>query len=413
MTRARIVSRRVRDARLPGVKRCVLLLAMLAMPAHAEDIVAYQAEGDAPASGTDARVMALDEAFANAVTTALGELVAADVRTARKGELDKEIVGRARLWVAKFSVTKDETVDGRRQLTVSVRVDRDKLRARLGELDVATKEAAAATLAPTTDTAAPATRTATVLLRLLTPAGIRADYGASAEQELPGLVALTNLLRTNGFAVRRAPAAGPAASGDSDLPLSDEEADALATEAKADVVAIAGVKVGASVPVRGLPTTASLVTAHLRVFDRRDKKLVGYASATAGAQGDDPGYAIDRALLAAATDVLPPAPTKLGQAASYRGEDTPISEPGIVLVRLPARTPLSMVLLEQKYLAGAKGVRAATLRRMSPAGWVIGVATNEPIEQVARIAKKAPASDTNASVKIVGDIVEVTLSGAL
>ena len=31
--------------------------------AAAEDIVAYQAEGDAPASGADARTMALDEAM--------------------------------------------------------------------------------------------------------------------------------------------------------------------------------------------------------------------------------------------------------------------------------------------------------------------------------------------------------------
>jgi hypothetical protein len=38
--------------------------------------------------------------------------------------------------------------------------------------------------------------------------------------------------------------------------------------------------------------------------------------------------------------------------------------------------------------------------------------TGEPIEQIARVAKKAPSTDTSASVKIVGEIVEVTLSGA-
>jgi hypothetical protein len=109
---------------------------------------------------------------------------------------------------------------------------------------------------------------------------------------------------------------------------------------------------------------------------------------------------------------MPQQPSKLGQAGSFHGDDAPIGEPGVVLVRLPARTPLATVLLEQKYLAGAKGVRAATLRRMSPSGWVIGVATAEPIEQVARIAKKAPSSDTQASVKIVGEIVEISLTGA-
>jgi hypothetical protein len=382
---------------------------LAATSAFAEDVVAYQAEGDAPSSSSDARVMALDEAFANAVQSALSDLVSAETRTARKAELDKELVGRARLWVAKFSVTKDETIEDRRELTVSVRIDRDKLRARLGELGITVKEAGAGG----GDTAAAAAaRTATILLRVMTPAGIRADYGAAAEKDVPGLTALTTVLRTSGFAVRRAPAAGPAPTGDTELPMSDEEAAALANEAKADVVAIAGVKVGQAVPVRGRATTGALVTAHVRIVDRKENRVVGQGVATAGAAGADAGYAIDRALAGAAADVLPPATEKLSAAGAFAGADAPVTEPGIVLVRLPARTPYASVLLEQKFLAGAKGIRAATLRRLSPAGWVIGVATTEPVEQIARIAKKAPSTDTTAAVKIVGEIVEVTLSGA-
>ena len=69
------------------MSRCVLLAALIASttPAYAEDVVAYQTEGDAPASGADSRTMALDEAFANAVTTAMSELVEPAIRTARKG----------------------------------------------------------------------------------------------------------------------------------------------------------------------------------------------------------------------------------------------------------------------------------------------------------------------------------------
>jgi hypothetical protein len=83
----------------------------------------------------------------------------------------------------------------------------------------------------------------------------------------------------------------------------------------------------------------------------------------------------------------------------------------VVLVRLSSKTPYGLVLAEQRYLAGAKGVRAAALRRLSPAGWVIGVATGDPIERVAQIAKKPPAADASSAVKIVGDVVEVTLTG--
>jgi len=329
------------------------------------------------------------------------------VRSARKGELDREIVGRARIWVAKFTVTRDETSDGRRQLTVSVKIDRDKLRARLAELNIATKAGPAA---PSQE--APNARTSTILLRIAAPRSVRADYGQSADASLPGVSTLTTALRNAGYAVRRAPASGPAPRADGELPLSDDEADALANEAKADTMMIAGVTVGAAVPVRGLPATASLVTARVRMVDRKDRKAIGQGSGTAAARGDDLAYAVDRALAAAATDVFPPPATKLAQASAFHGDDTPAAEPGIVLVRLPPSTPLGMVLTEQKFLAGAKGIRSATMRRLSPAGWVIGVATSEPVEQVARIAKRPPATDTFVAVKIVGEIVEVTMSGS-
>jgi len=373
--------------------------------ARADDVVAYQAEGDAPASAADARTMALDEAFATAVSTALAELVPADVRTARKGELDKEVVGRARLWVAKFSVTKDETVEDRRELTVSVRIDRDKLRARLDDLGVATKSVATVPGAETGGETAAPVKTVTVLMRVKSPNGLQATYGNEANPELPAAVALNNMLRAQGYAVRKAPTTG-SASGE----LSDDVADALAASAKADSFAIAEVAVGTSVPVRGRAGSASLVTAQVKLVERANNRVVGQGTGNAASLGD--GYAINRALSFALADVAPPALARLGQAGAFSGDDAPIAEPGVVLVRLPARTSLSMVLLEQKYLAGAKGVRAASLRRLSPGGWVIGVATSEPVEQVARIAKKAPATDTSASVKIVRDIVEVTLSGS-
>jgi hypothetical protein len=393
----------------------VLVLVMacqlaLGARARAEDLVAYQTDGVAPAASADARMMALDEAFGRAAASALADLVSPDVRAARKAELDREIVGRARLWVNKFTVTRDDTHEGRRELAVSVRIDRDKIRARLTELGVATRDAGGE--APDGVPGEPAARTATVLLRVATPAGVRAGYGQNADKDVPGLATLTKRLRDAGFAMRRAPATGPAARAEGTLPLGDDEADALADAAKADVVAIAGVTVGDRVPVRGQSIEAQLVTAHVRVVDRKDGKAVGQATAIAAVRTGDPDHAIERALLAAAGDVLPPVPTRLAVGGAFFGDDTPIAEPGVVLVRLPARTPFSLVLAEQRYLSGAKGVRAASLRRLSPAGWVIGVVTKESIDQIARIAKKPPATDTHAAVKIVGEVIEVTLSGA-
>jgi hypothetical protein len=193
--------------------------------------------------------------------------------------------------------------------------------------------------------------------------------------------------------------------------IDDGAAAQLAEQAKADEALVAGVTVGAFVPVRGQVQPAALVSAKVRMLDHG--KAVAQGTAIAAARGEDGvAYAVDRAVTLAVADVLPPVPQKLGPAGSFTGDDTPISEGGIVLVRMPSKTPFGMVLEEQRYLAGAKGVRAASLRRLSPAGWVIGVATDQSLEKVAAIAKKPPATDTYAAVKIIGDVVEVTLSGA-
>ncbi|HEX8112533.1 MAG TPA: hypothetical protein VF516_32605, partial [Kofleriaceae bacterium] len=120
----------------------------------------------------------------------------------------------------------------------------------------------------------------------------------------------------------------------------------------------------------------------------------------------------DRGLLAAAADVLPQPGQGLAQAQTFTGDDTPVVEPGVVLVRLARTTPWPMVQAELKHLIGARGVSHATLRRVSPAGWVIGVATSDSIDRIASIVKKPPAADTTVSVKIVGDLIEAALSGA-
>lgn len=381
------------------------VVAALATSARAEDVATYEVEGNADVSNRDPRVAALDEAFARAVTLALGELVAPDVHAAHKAELDREVVARARLWVARFSVKQDRTSNERRQLDVTVRVDRDKVRDKLAELQIPTMTAGEASRG----------RSVTLLLRVTQPRGVRASYGAAAEKELPGLAALASTLRGRGLDVKRAPAAGPAARGEGELPLADADAEALAAEAKADLAAIAGVTVGAPVAVRGLATDGVLVTAHVRLLERRGRTVIGQGMATVAARGAEPAVvqlAIERALVGAASDVLPPPRQALSHAGGFTGDDTPASEPGVVLVRLAPKTPWGMVAAEQKYLAGARGVSRAVLRRLSPGGWVIGVSTTESVARIAQIARKPPATDTAVKVRVNGEIVEVSMSGA-
>jgi hypothetical protein len=386
----------------------VFVLALGARPsvARAEDLAVYETSGEADAAG-NARVAALDDAFGRAVGQALAELVGAEARKAHRAARGEHILGRARLWVARFTVTRDETADGRRQLTVTVRIDRDKLRARLGELDIATAEAVE-------QPAASGGPSAVILIRVADPEGVRASFGPRAEKDPPGLGALAGALRGGGMAIRRAPATGPAPRPDGDLPLDDATADSLAGEVRADVAAIAGVSVGEPVLARGVAAPAVLVTAHVRLVEG-GRKVLGQGTAAVAARGSEPAVieaAIDRALVAAAADVVPPGKQELARGQGFTGDDTPVAEPGVVLVRLAPKTPWGLVAAELKWLAGAKGVRLAAIRRASPSGWVIGVTTSESVERIAQIARKPPASGTSAKVKVVGEIVEVSLAGA-
>ena len=390
---------------LAAVVACVLVAA--SARAHAEDVVAYQADGDADARAPDARIEALDQAFGKAVSQALGDLVDPEVRRQSKPVLDRELIGRARLWVTKFTVTREAVADERKQVSVSVRVDRDKVRARLAELNIATRA--------TGDAPSVSAVPAIVLRRVVTPEGVHANFGLAAEREVTGLAALSSALRRANMTIKRASASGPAVKPDGELPIDDDTAEALAAEVKADIVAIASVAIGAPVPLRGIDASGVLITARVRVVDRKQHKALGQGNVVTATRGTDPGvvgYSVDRALATALMDVLPQPAQRLPQAQAFTGSDTPVGEPGIVLVRLARSTPWGMVQSEIKHLLGARGVTRATLRHVSPAGWVIGVATGESIDRIATIVKKPPAADTTGSVRIVGDIVEVALSGA-
>src|SRR6185436_16598999 len=143
---------------------------------------------------------ALDEAFARAVAQAIGDLVEPEVRRQSKPVIDRELIGHARLWVAKFTVTREAVADDRKQLSVSVRVDCDKVRARLAELNIATRATGHAPAAG----AVPAI----VLLRVVTPDGVHANFGLAAEKEVTGLAALSSVLRRANMTVKRATASG-------------------------------------------------------------------------------------------------------------------------------------------------------------------------------------------------------------
>ena len=87
------------------------------------------------AGASDARTRALDAAFASAVTEAVADLAGKAART-QGAAVDREIVKRARRFVASFAVTAERPGADQLELDVDVRIDHDKVRARLLELGV-------------------------------------------------------------------------------------------------------------------------------------------------------------------------------------------------------------------------------------------------------------------------------------
>ncbi len=417
---ARPGTKRARAAGRRGAWVAVLVL-LAASPAAAEEL-SFTVPGSAASDAADPRVAALDEAFAAATREALAELIERGERTRRRAELDREVVARARLWVASYRVARDRTEGERRVLEVVVKIHRDKLVARLGELGVPVVAepgpgaGPGAGDGPATPAAGPARR-ATALIRVTTPAGVVASYGRAAAVDVPGLAPLTVALRASGLEVVPAPATGPAPRTGGELPLDDDSARALAGDARAELAVVVGASAGAAARVRGSGATASLATARLRIVDRAGV-VIGEGGAAAGAYvgaGADgaavPGLAAATAVTLALADARP-APATTGPAAGPAVVG-PVARAGEVLVQLHGDQTLSWrwVGAVRDELTARKAV--VSVRRLSGVGVTLAVRTTDAPAALARALRGLEARSPGASVRTraVGVRVEVSISG--
>ena len=386
----------------------VLALVAAAGPAAAEDVATYETAGAADAAAADARTHALDVAFAAAVRSALSEVVPAAELGRRRDELERQIVARARLWVASFKVVNQSTEGGRLRLTAAVRIDRERVRAKLTELGVPLLPAA-----PTPPPIA-APRAATVLMRVINPGGVTATYGAGASAEIPASEAVTGVVQATGMSVVAAPSSGAAARPDGDLPLDDAAARALATEAGAQVAVIVSVSIEGTGPVRASRQTGALAQARVRVLGA-DGTLLGEGSARGGAYAGSEVPAANGALTrAAALAVAAALPAPGGGVA---GAPPPPAPPppltagkGEVLVRVRGTTSWNAIAALRQQLATTAGVQRVRVGRLSADEVVLAVATGQRADRVAAAARATP--DLRARVINEDGVVEVLLAGA-
>ncbi|MBP9085238.1 MAG: hypothetical protein KBG15_03930 [Kofleriaceae bacterium] len=397
-----------------------------AMPGGAvadDDFDDLTVEADADAGASDARVVALDAAFANAVKQSVESLADRTQIAAKRVDYDKEIVGRARLWVASFSVTSDQVIDGRRRLAVKVRIDQRKLGLRMQQLGIiqtlpdgngdGSMPGAGASVATVEGDSV------TLLARALSPTQVRANYGASAGR-LPEFDGFKAALAARGYRWRPTPAAGPAATRAGAIPLNDSAALAFAGDAKADSALIVGLDVSAPTAIRGAVGDYVVAHARARWLHRKsgnaivDLQRTVLRSTVAGA-GDDAnqaGYQVIGDIVVALQAAT--APPRSAAAAPLMARDVPavVADEGHVAVLVGRAAPVAVVAALLKALAAQSGNGDVALAQLSPAGYVITITTKQSPSKIAGQIRKIMIPERTISADVKGNIVRAMVSAA-
>jgi hypothetical protein len=389
------------------VKRLVLAVAMLlwlGASAWADDVVTYRTSGAAPGDSADdkvARTTALDEAFKDATRRALDDLAAPDAVAKKAGDVETEVVRRARLWVSSFKVVQQTYKNGSLTVQVDVKIDTAKMRDRLVELGV---EVGGGTTVPPPDRS-DSPRTVTLLLRVTTVEGAIATYGADQSDRVPGAADAETTLGRRGLSTLGAPATGAAARAGEGLPLSDDDARRYGSDVGAMIVVIAGVEQGAPGPVRGAKGVACLSRAHVRVVAVATGAVVGEAQTARGATGTGAAQVSAEATRTALLEAIALAVPRVDPVESGPALALPAAKDGEVLVRVRGATGAQTAAVET-YLSGAQGVKSVRLRRLG-AGEVVLSVRGQRAERVGALVRGA--ADLGAKARVDGDAVEVTL----
>lgn len=373
----------------------VALAALRATPALAGEQV-VEVDGAAATTAADPKVAARDDAFAAAVQAALPALVPAEVLTARRADIARDIVGRARRFVARYSVTSERDDGGVHAVHAAVTVDLGKVVEALRALGIAEAAEPAPAVAPPAPRGAPR---ATLLMRVITPAGVAASYGPLASR-LDSAGAIEAELVRRGWKVVAPPASGPAAGPAGELPLELDAARALAGDSRAALAVVVGVSAAEPGRVRGVPGVAVAARAWAVVVDvATERTLAPLASAVgsaAGAAGDAlTTAAVTAAAQAALADAAPLARSRSAPSAAA-ATDVPVAA-GEVRVTLRGRS-----------WTGVRAVRAALAARKDAVVDVRRV-TGDALVLVVRSSDAVAA--LSRAIKAVAGVQRVSVDG--
>lgn len=377
----------------------VLGLGFAGRPAAAE-VVTYDARGRADDSAADPRTQALDVAFAAAVTEAVADLAGAAART-KAADVDREIIKRARRYVASFQVKAQSADRGSLELEVAVRVDLDKVRTRLGELGVPLKPREPGVVTSPGGTGG---KTATILLRVTGAGPLSATFGAAAGLDVPGAVRLAEALAAAGYTIVPSSAAGPPPGPEHELPVDDTGARALGADARATVAVVVGIQVGAPGPVRGLPLRAAPASARLRAVDVATGTVLADVTLASGAWGTDerlPRVAAEAAAGAVANAAW------ASRRSPVVGANASITAARGVTVRVRGDKAWSAASAIRAQLAGAPGVERVTWAGVAGTEVALAIAGTTAAKVAGQVKT---TSGVTGRVAVDGEVVDVELA---
>jgi hypothetical protein len=381
----------------------MVVLAAVAAPrpaaAEADDTSLVQTTGAAAAADSDAREKAIDRAFARAVDESVAALVSARVRKLHQAEIRDQVVRRARLFVARYSVRKEGTEDNggdgaTSRGQVDAWIDRGKLRQTLTGLGIELDSRGAP---------APGTRARPTIM-LIALANVDGTAGATFGRDGGdgGAVGrgIDRALSEYGFDVIGA--AGLSAqiseAAESALPVTDEAAIELAREAGAGGAVIVGADVTSSGKVRGTALMGVAGRAAVRVLDLDTGKIIASEDVESAAYGESAGAAADKGAAALAARTV----SAVGRAMERRWPAAVASATGIA-VEISGSLSWAPAREIVRALEKAPGITSVEPRRFRSGSIALDVITDLPASRVAKAISGAKLESVALDVRTVGD----------
>jgi hypothetical protein len=367
--------------------------------AHAEDLASIDVGGAAEGAGEGVKQKALDAAFGEAIDKVLRAMLPGDVRTRHKKVLRDDIERRARLYVGSYKILDERRIEGELRLQVTVKVDRDKIRAALAELNIDAEAGGSG---------GGSRPRVVVLLKYSESASTSTTFGSTGGDGGAGGRAFSAELRSHGFdlidATKTQAPLGEAT--DSRLPLGDDAAIELARQLGAGGAFIVGIDTAAEGPVRGTRLVGAAGKASVRVVDTRSGKVIASESIDGAGFGDDADAAIASAASELSTRVL------LGVGAAVVRHWPPTRAKSDQLeVRIRGARTWGAIAEIIRQLGATNGVRSVHALRIEGGRIDLAVDATVSAKKIASQIKKAKLRRGRAAVKIDGDRILVKVSG--